>query len=59
VGRWVPMGKRGVSMNGGGGEVGEGNMNFPHMVESMGWYHMRVLTMCVVEYEPWIQSTHQ
>jgi hypothetical protein len=45
-------------MNGGGG-VGEGNMEFPHMVESMDWSHMWVLVAHVVEYEPWSQSTHQ
>ena len=58
VGSWVPMGGRGGAMNGGGG-VGEGNMNLPHMVESMGWSHMRILIVRVVEYEPWSRSTHQ
>jgi hypothetical protein len=37
---------------------GKGNMTLPHMVGSMGWSHMWVLTMCVVEYESWSQSTH-
>jgi len=39
--------------------VGEGNMTLHHMVESMGWSHMWALNVCVVEYEPWSQSTHQ
>jgi len=50
------------------GEVGEDNMEFthmvesmefPHMVESMDWCHRWVLFVCVVEYEPWSQSTHK
>jgi hypothetical protein len=58
VGRCVPMGGRGGVMNS-GGAVGEGNMKIPHMVESMGWSHMWVLDVCVVEYDPWSLSTHE